>query len=202
MGLALQSAYPFEYNKMNIGYTVRNGQIEIAESPQTIHNDRFEVHIEKKCVPLSVMRMSGEMQGDYDVYFAPSVKQGIVACIQWVNNRRMLQFNSSTCNEMNYYTDILEVRFFSSDITFRHKYTEGSVINRLDIFFPLKSAEMLHHQIIYPILHHEQLSVDARHLKPIAKKMRNILAEIASQNDKEFCSNVDEIIQLLNQIYS
>jgi hypothetical protein len=187
---------------MNIGYTVRNGQIELAERPETVKNGGFEVNIEKQCVPLSVMRMNGEIKGDYDIFFAPAVKQGIVACVQLVNNRRMLQFTSSTCNEMNYYSDILEVRFFSSDITFRHKYTQGSVINRLDIFFPLKSVEMLHHQIVYPILHHEQLSVDSRHLKPVSKKIRNILAGVNGQIEEKFCDSLDQMIHTLNQIYS
>jgi hypothetical protein len=120
------------------------------------------------------MYIRGELDVNSSLYFKAAPKNGVILCIQLVKNTSDMKFNSVSCNEINYYQEITEIRFIQTENAFKHTYSKGSVIKRVDIFFPSCSLAMLSSQILCQLNRDGQLSLEFDPLHPFSRKARNM----------------------------
>jgi len=187
---------------MSIGYTIKDDHFELFELPANYSYGSFEIMVVKSCPTFSAMYTSGVIDKNHEIYYASGLKYGIACCIQIINNTHRFEFRSSTCNEISFCQDILEVKFITASTSFRHVYSKGTIINRLDLFFPPQSLQMLSPHIIDSLELDDYFSVELRQLDHNTQKMRKALnKEVRLPLNESICGTVYKIMEIINSAW-
>jgi hypothetical protein len=186
---------------MGIGYTIESDQFKVLRLSESIlEGAPLNRTIEKSGCPVSVLHITGEIHESSSIFFEPTSKTGILCCIQHVSNGRIVEFNSASCNEINYHKEVVEVRLSNTNTGFKHCYSTGSVLSRVDLFFPEKSLQLLNNRIKYSLLHLDHVAIELSHSTPGSKKIRNILIK-NMLGAEQISATADKFIRIVNILF-
>ena len=186
---------------MGIGYTIENDQFKMLRlSESCFEGAPIKQTIVKSGDVVSVLHITGEIHEDSSIFFEPASKQGILGCIQQVSNTRVVEFSSASCSETNYHKEFAEVRLNNTNTSFQYSYSKGSVLNRVDLFFPEKSLQLLNNRIKYSLSRLDHLAIELNHVSPGSKKIKNILMKDMLEGEK-LSITADKLIRIVNILF-
>jgi hypothetical protein len=190
---------------MEVTYFINEDQIQVNPSPLWAGpaiNARGEIVLNKYDQPLSVMQVSGKVNDHSHIKYMASETEGIVACIQLIKNGYLMEFNTSSCLEMDYCNDIVDIRFIAAGNSFKFKYSKGATLNRMDIFIPKASSLQLLNQTVMSLLIEKgHFVIQRKEMKTVSRKIESILNESEGDSSEEVISaQVEKLIQLLQRM--
>lgn len=187
----------------DLGYTLTHDRFELIEKPDNmVCNTLIDIPAKNASTSLSAIYMRGEFDANCNLYFTAKERTGVILCIQLLKNTNCLKFSSVKRNAINYYQDVAEARFILSDNPYRHTYSQGSVINRLDVFFPFDSLGLLSDEIVEGLRRDSHLLLEFNPLDPSSQTAKEHLVEYMNEIKTETISGtIDKLITLLNRMF-
>ena len=190
---------------MEITYCINDDQIQLYPSPLWVGpavNTKGEINLNKCDQPLSVMHVNGEINDPSNIKYMASEAEGIVACIQLIKNGYLMEFNTSNCLEMDYCSNIVDIRFITAGNSFKFKYAKGAILRRIDIFVPQANiSKLLNQSVVSSLTEKGHFVIERQDMKSVSKKIEAILKESDCNSREEVISaQVDKLVQLVKRI--
>jgi hypothetical protein len=191
---------------MHITYCINNDRIELYPSPfekGPVVTAALGINLKKCDYPLSVIHISGKINERSEINYKPIEEgTGLLVCIQFIKNVYMTEFNTSSCMEMDFCDNIIDIRLIAASIPFKFSYIKGGILRRIDIYFPEANvSELLSRSSVSMLEKNGHFVMERMEIKSISKKIQAILKESDQHHEKEaICCQAVKLIQLIKKV--